>query len=189
MTNEPHNIWSSHQRAASVLSLQYRAIRDRHQGSYKNNQSTGGFLSFQDGFINLGENYGFTGVNEVPVHPSENLPYCGKIRGVDGTVSTTNLLCERFGITKGTVTHDGIDNAAVLRNIFGPDEPDTTTPCFHLIKRAQRKIAESPVIWIGKKVKAHQDDIHSYDQLIAGQRLMLWLISWQRTIWYEFKIK
>ena len=101
-------------------------------GLYKNNGSTRGFLSFEEGSINSGENYSFTGANEVPVHPSENLPYCGEIGGVDSAVSTTNHLCKCFGITEGTVTH-GIDNAAVLRNTFGPDEPDTTTLCFHLI--------------------------------------------------------
>ena len=85
-------------------------------GPYKNGQSTGGYFSFEEGSINSGENYSFTGANEVPVHPSENLPYCGKIGGVDGAVSTTNLLSKLFDITKGTVTHD-IDNAAVL-NIF-----------------------------------------------------------------------
>ena len=71
---------------------------------------------------------------------------------------------EQFQLQICCVTH-GINNAAVLHNIFGPDKPDTSTPCFHLIKRVQKKITDSPVKWIGKKVKAHQDDNLSYNKL------------------------
>ena len=121
-------------------------------------------MSFETESINQGENYGFTGANEVPLHSLENSPYCGEIGGVDGAVSTTNMLCKHFGVENRMVTQS-IDNAAVLCNIFGPDESDTSTPCFHLIKRVRKKIADSPVTWIRKKLKTHQDDNLSYDEL------------------------
>ena len=61
------------------------------------------------------------------------------------------------------------DNAAVLWSVFGPDDLDTSTPCFHLIKRVHQKNSQPPVKWIGKKVKAHQDDDTAYEPGQLGE--------------------
>ena len=149
MMTGQHNIWSSHPTVTSALYLQYRTIGARHRETGRTRT-----VDLPEDFLAL-KTVPFTQKKttvsqEQMKSLSTHQKICGEIDRVDGAVSTTNILCKHFCITEGTVTH-GIDNAAVLRNIFGPDEPDTTMPCFHLIKRVRRKIADLPVTWIGKK--------------------------------------
>ena len=129
-------------------------------GSFKHDRSTGGFTSFDED--NLHDQ--IEGANEVPVHSDDNMAYYGKLGGIDGTISVVNIVCSAFGVTKGTVTH-GVDNQAALTNCFGPYEPDTSTPGFGLVKKIRASIRSSGIQWVGKKVKAHQDDTQDYDQL------------------------
>lgn len=84
--------------------------------------------------------------------------------GIREMIAATNLLCKQFQIREGTVTH-GVDNDAALSNCFGPFELSTLTPCFHIIKRIRAEIKNSPIAWIGKKVKAHQDKHAEVEQL------------------------
>ena len=106
----------------------------------------------------------FEGVNEVPVHLDDNMAYYGKLGGIDGTISVTKVICKAFNVTSGKVTH-GVDNEVALTNCFGPDEPDTSTPGFSLIKKIRALIRSSGTEWVGGKVKAHQDDTQDYDNL------------------------
>ena len=92
------------------------------------------------------------------------MAYCGKLGGIDGTVSVANVISSAFNVTTGKITH-GVDNQVVLTNCFGPDEPDTTTPGFNLVKKIRASIRLSGIKWVGKKVKAHQDDDQEYDTL------------------------
>ena len=63
-----------------------------------------------------------------------------------------------------------MDNNAALRNCFGDEEPDTSTPCFHMVKRIKAEIRALPFKWIGKKVKAHQDENKDYDNLTIWEK-------------------
>ena len=71
---------------------------------------------------------------QVHIHPDDNNAYCGELGGIQSAVAYVNALCKHHKITEGTVTH-GVDNDAALTNCFGPFEPSTRTPCFHLIKQ------------------------------------------------------
>ena len=85
------------------------------------------------------------------------MAYYGELGGIDGTISVANVICSAFNVTAGKITH-GVDNQAALTNCFGPDEPDTTTPGFSLVKKIWVLIRSYGIEWVGKKVKAHQDD-------------------------------
>ena len=111
---------------------------------------TGGFLSFEDDDIQGG----IQGATEIPLSEEDSTPYCGKLGGIQVTISATHTICSEHRVTSGIITH-GVDNLAALRNCFGEEEPDTTTPCFHMVKRIRTEIKASPFTWIGKKVKAH----------------------------------
>ena len=76
---------------------------------------------------------GFIGGNDVPIDPEDGDAYVGDLGGIAGAVTMTNNICSSFNVTDGLV-RDGVDNAAALKNCFGPYEPDITTPCFHLVK-------------------------------------------------------
>ena len=102
-------------------------------------------------------------------------------------MTTTNKLCTKFKVVQGSKTH-GVDNTAALKNCFGPDKPDTTMPCFHLIKFLRAAIKQSPIKWIRQKVKGHQDREKSYDQLdcwgkanVQADRLATEHMAWSDT--------
>ena len=122
-------------------------------GSYKRGQATGGSLSFDKDTMHVGIRVD----NELPIDPTDGSAYAGELGGIGGIIAATNVLCRRFQIRKETVTH-GVDNDGALSNCFGPYEPTTLTPCFHIVKRVRAEIKKSLIKWVGKKVKAHQDD-------------------------------
>ena len=129
-------------------------------GSYKSGKATGGSLSFEKDSMKIGVRID----NEVPIDPEDASAYAGELGGIGGMVVATNALCKKFKVVEGTVTH-GVDNDAALSNCFGPYEPTTLTPCFHIVKRIRAAIKMSPIKWIGKKVKAHQDETSNIEQL------------------------
>ena len=102
--------------------------------------------------------------NKIPIDPIDASAYAGEIGGIGRIIAATNLLYRRFQIREGTITH-GVDNDAALSNCFGPFKPPTVTLCFHIVKRIRVEIKKSPIKWIGKKVKAHQDNNEEVEQL------------------------
>ena len=134
-------------------------------GSCKNGRATGGFLSFEDDNIRGG----IQGATEVPLSEEDSTPYSGELGGIQAAITATHAVCSRYGVQSGTITH-GVDNLAALRNCFGDEEPDTNTPCFHMVKRIRAEIKESPFKWIGKKVKAHQDEKKTYSELTSWEK-------------------
>ena len=129
-------------------------------GSCKDGRATGGFITFEDDNIEGG----IQGAIEVPLTEDDSTPYSGELGGIQVAIATTHHICKQHDVQTGTITH-GVDNNAALRNCFGPEEPDTSTPCFHMVKRIRNEIKQSPFTWIGKKVKAHQDDDKNYEDL------------------------
>ena len=92
------------------------------------------------------------------------MAYYGELGGIDGTVSVANIICSAFNVMTGKITH-GVDNQAALTNCFGPDKPDTSTPGFNRVKKIRASIRSSGIEWVGKKVKAHQDNDKKYNTL------------------------
>ena len=90
--------------------------------------------------------------NEIPIDPSNGTAYAGELGGIGGMIAATNKLCKQFKIQQGTVTHV-VDNDAALTNCFGPYEPTTLTPFFHIVKRVRAEIKHSLIKWVGKKSK------------------------------------
>ena len=109
-------------------------------GSYKQRQATGGSLSFDKETMQIGIRIN----NEIPIDPSDGTAYSGELGGIGGMIAATNILWSWFNIQQGTVTH-GVDNDAALTNWFGPYEPTTLTPCFHIVKRVRAEIKKSPI--------------------------------------------
>ena len=130
--------------------------------SCKDGRATGGFISFTDKDIKGG----IKCATEIPLTEDGCTPYSRELGGIQVAIAATHKICDKHGVTTGTVTH-GVDNNAALRNCFGQEEPDTSTPCFHMVKRVRAEIKASPFKWIGKKVKAHQDETKDYEQLTS----------------------
>lgn len=99
-------------------------------GSCKVGRATGGFLSFEDDNIHGG----IQGATEVPLSKEDCTPYSRELGGIQVAIVATHKVCTTHGVTSGTITH-GVDNNAALQNCFGDEEPDTQTPCFHMVKR------------------------------------------------------
>ena len=134
-------------------------------GSCKDGRATGGFITFEDDDITNR----IQGATEVPLTEEDSTPYSGKLGGIQVAIATTHKVCADHGVTSGTITH-GVDNNIALKNCFGPEEPDTSTPCLHMVKQIRTEIAMLPFTWIGKKVKAHQDDNKKYEDLTSWEK-------------------
>ena len=128
---------------------------------------------------------GFQGGNDVPLNMEDGDAYAGELGSIAGAVTTMNTLCTKFKVVQGSVTHR-VDNAAALRIFFGPDEPNTTTPCFHLVEFIRAAIKQSPIKWIGQKAKGHQDREKSYDKL---DKQMYKLTDWPQNTWHRSNTK
>ena len=131
----------------------------------KDGRATGGFITFDDNDICNG----IQGATEVSLTEEDSTPYSGELGGIQVEISTTHKVCADHGVTSGTITH-GVDNNAALANCFSQEEPDTSTPCFHMVKRIRAEIAKSPFTWIGKKFKAHQDNTKNYADLTSWEK-------------------
>ena len=129
-------------------------------GSMKQQRATGSFLGFHEHNMDLK----IKASCAVPVAPEDTSSYCGECGGILSAVTYVNILCTFHNVDSGTITH-GVDNDAALRNCFGPIEPTTRTPCFHIVKRIRAEIKKSPITWIGHKVKAHQDKHTKFQDL------------------------
>ena len=69
-----------------------------------------------------------------------------------------NCIAKRHDITQGTITL-GCDNESALWAAFGNGHTRTGDPSFDLIRVIRTEISKSPLTWLSRHVKGHQDEI------------------------------
>ena len=128
-------------------------------GSLKDNRGTAAAISLlAEGKSNIRIR------NRTRARNEEMSSYRAEACGILAAILGASLVCRRWKVQDGTVTV-GCDNEAAVWNTFGKDEPTTSTSGFNLIKAARKLIRDSPLTWVGKHVKGHQDDTASMDTL------------------------
>ena len=119
-------------------------------GSYKNGRSASAFQHISQ------SNPGFQGSNIVPGDYEIQNSYRSELGGILGNVMTINHICSCYNITYGTVTA-GCDNKSALHNAFGLHPITTKIPSRDIVAAIRYHIQQSPLQWIPKHVKGHQD--------------------------------
>jgi hypothetical protein len=120
-------------------------------GSYKGNIGTAAGASFST----AGKN-NFIMKNQTPGRKEDMNSYRCELAGILTCVITLNAVCNRHNIKEGRVTI-GCDNEAALWEAFSNEQPSSTQPSNDLIQAIKHQVTKSPVHWVGKHVKGHQD--------------------------------
>ena len=117
--------------------------------------------------------YGEEGVSDVvmcnitPGDPDDIDSTRSELGGIYSGVVATELLVEQHGLTDGTVTV-GCDSENTLRAVFwDASEPTLEQAHFDLVSAIRCKLRRSPLQWVGRWIKGHQDDA-------PGQHLDWW---------------
>ena len=117
--------------------------------------------------------YGEAGVSDIvlcnitPGDPDDIDSTRSELGGIYSGVVATELLVEQYGLTEGTVTV-GCDSENALRAVFwDATEPTLEQAHFDLVSAIRCKLRRSPLKWVGRWIKGHQDDT-------PGQHLDWW---------------
>jgi len=110
------------------------------------------------------------GVNVVPGSPTDQSAYRSELAGLHGIVSYVNQLCEYHDITEGSVGV-GCDGIAALRAVFEPRFIHCRVKHFDLITSIRRLVQNSPVKWLHRHVRGHQDEKRPPESLDRWERL------------------
>jgi hypothetical protein len=121
-------------------------------GSYKGNIGTAAGASFSTADQN-----NFIMKNQTPGRKEDMNSYRCELAGLLTCVITLNAICFLHNITDGKVTI-GCDNEAALWEALSNERPSSTQPSNDLIQAIQHQVHKSPVKWVGKHVKGHQDE-------------------------------
>lgn len=119
-------------------------------GSYKNGCSASAFQHISQ------TDPGFQGTNIVPGGIEIQNSYRSELGGILGNIMTINHICTCYNISHGTVTA-GCDNTSALYNAFGHHPITTKIPSRDLVAAIRYQLHRSPIHWIPKHVKGHQD--------------------------------
>ena len=119
-------------------------------GSYKDYITTAAYKALQG-------TPSFQSTVITPGRAEDQCAYRGELAGLLGIIMMANMICTYFSITHGKITV-GCDNTTALWNSF-EDHPITSKHAQRDILQAIRHaLQRSPLHWIPKHVKGHQDD-------------------------------
>jgi hypothetical protein len=121
----------------------------------------------------------------VPGNPDSQSSYRSELVGIFGQVTLVNALCKTHGITQGAI-ECGCDSLGALQKVFILDtDIKTAGSNFDLLLSATRTaIRDSPVTWIFRHVKGHQDD-DIETNLDRWALLNIEMDSLDKTYWLE----
>ena len=100
----------------------------------------------------------------VPGPRKDQSSYRGELGSILSGIATTNLILNKYNITKGSCTF-ACDNKGALAAAFGWKTPTPDWTCFDLLSLIRQQLAQSPIKWTMQHVKGHQDNKKKYKEL------------------------
>jgi len=160
--------------ATNAMELQFaddirnKTARIISDGSYAKGRSSAAFVTQHDHTrvpLNNVDPHGYIhGQVTVPGDKDEQSSYRGELGGILASIVYTNGLCRRNNVTTGKCTM-GCDNTGALSAIFGWKRPTPRWASYDLICMIKYHIKQSPIQWVKKHVKGHQDDHKNFQEL------------------------
>ena len=135
--------------AAAITGNYAIAVSD---GSFKDKFGTSAFVL--EGRDHTGR---ILGENCVPGHTTEQSSYRSELAGVEGILTTVQLLCQLHHLTQGSI-EIGLDNTTAIENVTAEWEPTCKAPDFDLVYNIRQHLKALPIQCTFRHVKGHQDD-------------------------------
>ena len=133
-------------------------------GSYKAGRSSAAIVIQHQRTNTIDENKRNTQTVTVPGHAREQSSYRGELGGILAGIVYANSACKSNNITEGKCIM-GCDNMGALSASFGWRTPNPNWVCFDLVSMIRYHIRSSPIQWVSKHIKGHQDDENSFPEL------------------------
>jgi len=126
-------------------------------GSYKDKKLSSAFVTITDEVVR--------GTNIVPGRGKDQSAYGGEMGGILGSILTAKILCEKYGVTKGSLTI-GCNCEGAIKACESYKNPICRWTSYNIVCRIKYEISE----WKNfrckfQHVNSHQDDIKKYDDL------------------------
>ena len=100
----------------------------------------------------------------VPGHRDEQSSYRGELGGILAGLDYATKTLRLHDVTSGTCTFS-CDNKGALDASFGWKTPNPNWKCYDLVSAIRHRLRNSPIKWIKKHVKGHQDSGTEYHEL------------------------
>ena len=122
------------------------------------------------------------GANKVPGPIAEGDSHRCEVAGLCSIVLLANAICEHHNILSGSITV-ACDNTHALR-LFSEDYvPEPQHLNFDLVSATWNLARASPIKWIPKHVKGHQDDHKNYHSLPRLAQINVQMDTLAKTYW------
>ena len=135
--------------AAAIAGHYAIAVSD---GSHKDKFGTSAFVL--EGKDHVGR---ILGENCVPGHTTEQSSYRSELAGIEGILTTVQLLCQLHHLTQGSI-EIGLDNTTAIDNVTDEWDPPCKAPDFDLVYNIRQHLKALPITCTFRHVKGHQDD-------------------------------
>jgi hypothetical protein len=128
-------------------------------GSYKDNFGTSAFVL--EGRTKEGR---ILGQNCVPGHTTEQSSYRGELAGIEGILTTVQLICQLHNLTQGSI-EIGLDNTTAIDNVNAQGDLTCKKSDFDLVYNIRQHVKDLPITCTFRHVAGHQDDHMDLSQL------------------------
>ena len=109
----------------------------------------------------------------VPGHEAEQSSYRGELGGILSGLAYSHRILQQKGITSGKCVF-GCDNKGALDASFGWKTPNHNWKCFDLVSDIRHQLRISPITWVMKHVKGHQDNDKIFEHLsVEAQAIVI----------------
>jgi hypothetical protein len=129
--------------------------------SYKDTYGTAAFILLPD----IDAQEGLIMVNQTPGREDDSTyAYRAEAAGIYGCIAFTNELMQQHQLANGTVTMV-CDCLSALRNIFDHQFDKASQAHYDIIHSCRMLVERSPVEWVSRHVRGHQDNYVHYEDL------------------------
>jgi len=137
-------------------------------GSYKKGHSTAGFVTVGKVMATRNEiqlNSRIHGQITLPsTNKKDHSSYRGELGGILAAVMYTNKVCNKHKVSAGTC-EIGSDSKGVIAAAFGWKRLNLRWLCYDIVSMIRYNIKHSPITWVSRHVKGHQDDAGRFGEL------------------------
>ena len=136
--------------AAAIRANKGKCMSD---GSLKDMFGTSGFTSMlSDDSLN------YVGANRIPGEDNEQTSYRSELVGILANIIMHNAICQVHGIDGHHEIQLGCDNESALWTTLGGEEVSAGDASSDILHAIHHQVKLSPLQWIPKWVKGHQDE-------------------------------
>lgn len=152
-------------------------------GSYKDHLGTAAY-TFQ---ASITDNRKITMVMTTPGMPTDITAYLAEVGGLYGIATFLQWLHKRHDVSKGSITV-GCDCKGALSKAMSSYIPKPKQPDYDLFLEIHRSRINTPVTWIAKWIKGHQDDLCQDHTLDGWATLNIHMDLMAKEHWHRVQI-